>query len=202
MQTEKGPGRCLSVRERKGHSGTPLRSLSTYILGIAFRKKTRKKTNWKSEKERATVGHLYTVYLLSSCVLNWEKCMKKRFLQKPCDWIWKQKNDKQIFKRYSPQITLGNKTNRKNLQKGAIISDHYYFCLSTIYTLRTAIPHICHFFYTGRIFENQIWPPKKRLKAPKTLKMSNKSKICIFYSIWKNLHLTENFYTGTACGAL
>ena len=22
-----------------------------------------------------------------------------------------------------------------------------------------------------------------------------------FHSIWKNLHLTENFYTGTACGA-
>ena len=29
-----------------------------------------------------------------------------------------------------------------------------------------------------------------------------KSNICIFFhSIWKNLHLTENFYTGTACGA-
>ena len=36
------------------------------------------------------------------------------------------------------------------------------------------IPHICHFFYTGRIFENQILYPKKRLKAPKTLKMSLK----------------------------
>ena len=43
------------------------------------------------------------------------------------------------------------------------------------------IPHICHFFYTGRIFENQILHPKKRLKAPKTLKMSlKKSNICIF----------------------
>ena len=58
-------------------------------------------------------------------------------------------------------------------------------------------PHICHFFYTGRIFENQILHPKKRLKAPKTLKMSlKKSNICIFFHlIWKNLHLTENFYT-------
>ena len=28
------------------------------------------------------------------------------------------------------------------------------------------IPHICHFFYTERIFENQILHPKKRLKAP------------------------------------
>ena len=32
-----------------------------------------------------------------------------------------------------------------------------------------SIPHICHFFYTGRISENQILHPKKRLKAPKTL---------------------------------
>ena len=36
------------------------------------------------------------------------------------------------------------------------------------------IPHICHFFYTCRIFENQILHPKKRLNAPKTLKMSLK----------------------------
>ena len=45
------------------------------------------------------------------------------------------------------------------------------------------IPHICHFFYTDRIFENQILHPKKRLKAPKTLKMSlKKSNICIFFT--------------------
>ena len=52
-----------------------------------------------------------------------------------------------------------------------------------------SIPYICHFFYTGRIFENQILHPKRRLKAPKTLKMSlKKSNICIFFhSIWKNL---------------
>ena len=29
-------------------------------------------------------------------------------------------------------------------------------------SLLTYIPHICHFFYTGRIFENQILHPKKR----------------------------------------
>ena len=58
------------------------------------------------------------------------------------------------------------------------------------------IPHICHFFYTDRIFENQILHPKKQLKAPKTLKMSLKVKYMhFFHSIWKNLHLTENFYT-------
>ena len=38
---------------------------------------------------------------------------------------------------------------------------------------------------------------KKTNKGTKTLKMSlKKSNICIFFhSIWKNLHLTENFYT-------
>ena len=62
------------------------------------------------------------------------------------------------------------------------------------------ISHICHFFHTGRIFENQILHPKKRLKAPKTLKTSlKKSNICIF-----SLNLekfTPDIYTGTACGA-
>ena len=48
------------------------------------------------------------------------------------------------------------------------------------------IPHICHFFYTDRIFENQILHPKKRLKAPKTLKMSLKKSYAFFHSIWKN----------------
>ena len=46
-------------------------------------------------------------------------------------------------------------------------------------------------------FRNQNLHPKRRLKSPKTLKMSlKKSYICIFFhSFWKNLHLTENFYT-------
>ena len=45
------------------------------------------------------------------------------------------------------------------------------------------IPYICHFFYTDRMFENQILHPKKRLKAPKPLKMSlKKSNICIFFT--------------------
>ena len=65
------------------------------------------------------------------------------------------------------------------------------------FTQAVVIPYICHFFYTDRIFENQILHPKQRLKSPKTLKMSlKKSYICIFFhSFWKNLHLTENFYT-------
>ena len=68
-----------------------------------------------------------------------------------------------------------------------------YMYMYTLY--KHCIPHICHFFYTGRIFENQILHPKKRLKAPKTLKMSlKKSNIrSFFHSIWKKLHLTEIF---------
>ena len=45
------------------------------------------------------------------------------------------------------------------------------------------IPLICHFFYTGRIFENQILHPKKQLKTPKTLKISlKKSNVCSFFT--------------------
>ena len=46
-----------------------------------------------------------------------------------------------------------------------------------------SILHICHFFYTDRILENQILHPKKRLKAPKTLKKSLKSQIYAFFSL-------------------
>ena len=55
--------------------------------------------------------------------------------------------------------------------------------ISNEFSLLELIPYICHFFYTDRIFENQILHPKKRLKSPKTLKMSlKKSYICIFFT--------------------
>ena len=50
--------------------------------------------------------------------------------------------------------------------------------------------HICHFFYTGRIFESQYFTPKnyKKRHCPQ------KCKICSFlHSIWKILHRTESF---------
>ena len=60
------------------------------------------------------------------------------------------------------------------------------------------IPHICHFFYTGRIFEYQILHPKKRLKAPKTLKMSlKKSNICIFSLNLEKFTPDKFFFTQT-----
>ena len=56
-------------------------------------------------------------------------------------------------------------------------------CIAEVFEAVETMPHICHFFYTDRIFENQILHPKKRLKAPKTLKMSlKKSNICIFFT--------------------
>ena len=59
------------------------------------------------------------------------------------------------------------------------------------------IPHICHFFYTDRIFENPNFTPKKTTKGTKSTKnVSEKVKYMhFFHSIWKNLHLTEIFYT-------
>ena len=59
-----------------------------------------------------------------------------------------------------------------------------------------SIPDICRFLYTGRIFKLKTLHPKIPKKYPKN------SKICsCLHSIWKILHLTELFYTGTARGA-
>ena len=68
------------------------------------------------------------------------------------------------------------------------------FCVQICYSL--PIPHICHFFYTDRIFENQILHPKKRLKAPKTLKMSlKKSNICIFFTQSGKIYTWQKIFT-------
>ena len=58
-------------------------------------------------------------------------------------------------------------------------------------------------FYTGKIFETQIFTPKNCAKQPKiTTNTPKKCKICSSSrSIWKILHRTEFFYTGTARGA-
>ena len=62
-----------------------------------------------------------------------------------------------------------------------------YTCL--VFTV--IIPHICHFFYTGRIFENQILHPKTTKGTQNTKNVSEKVKYMqFFHSIWKNLHLT------------
>ena len=55
--------------------------------------------------------------------------------------------------------------------------------------------------FTQAGFSKTKLHPKERLTAPKTLKMTLKSQTYAFlHSIWKNLHLTEFFYTDTVCG--
>ena len=58
-----------------------------------------------------------------------------------------------------------------------------------------AIPHICHFFYTGRIFESQTFTPKNYKIHPKiTTNTPKKRKYALFlHFILKNLHLTYFF---------
>ena len=65
------------------------------------------------------------------------------------------------------------------------------------------IPYICHFFYTDRIFENQILHPKKRLKSPKTLKMSlKKSYICIFFTHSGKIYTWQKIFIQTCLWCL
>ena len=96
------------------------------------------------------------------------------------------------------------KWSRNNL-KGVTISKEEYLDQQIDEWLAyvSAIPHICHFFYTGRIFESQIFTPKNYAKHPKiTTNTPKKCTTCSSSrSIWKILHRTEFFYTGTARGA-
>ena len=50
--------------------------------------------------------------------------------------------------------------------------------------------------------KNKFYTQKKTTKGTKNTKnVSEKVKYMhFFHSIWKNLHLTENFYTDTVCG--
>ena len=59
------------------------------------------------------------------------------------------------------------------------------------------------FLLHGQDFRKPNFTPKKTTKGTKNTKnVSEKVKYMhFFHSIWKNLHLTEIFYTGTACGA-
>ena len=59
------------------------------------------------------------------------------------------------------------------------------------------------FLLHGQDFENQILHPKKTTKDTKNTKNISEKVKCMqfFHPIWKNLHLTENFYTGIARGA-
>ena len=58
--------------------------------------------------------------------------------------------------------------------------------------LGEAIPHICHFLYTGRIFKFKILHLEITQIYPKKVKY-----VVFLRSIWKNLHPTE-FFTRAA----
>ena len=82
-------------------------------------------------------------------------------------------------------------------------SENLYFGIYNSDNGPIFIPHICHFFYTDRIFENQILHPKKRLKSPKTLKMSlKKSYICIFFTHSGKIYTWQKIFTQTCLWCL
>ena len=58
------------------------------------------------------------------------------------------------------------------------------------------IPHICHFLHR-QDFRKPNLTPKKTTKITKNTKNVSEKVIYMhfFHSFWKNLHLTENFYT-------
>ena len=71
MQTEKGPGAaCLWEREKGPLWDTITQSVYLHPAYCIQKESKKKKQIKKSEKERATEGHHYAVYLHSSCVLN------------------------------------------------------------------------------------------------------------------------------------
>ena len=94
--------------------------------------------------------------------------------------------------------TCQNAWNKKYLRKNPPDA-----LLIMMIEFRIGIPHIYHFFYTGRIFESQIFTPKNYAKHPKiTTNTPKKCTTCSSSrSIWKILHRTEFFYTCNARGA-
>ena len=58
------------------------------------------------------------------------------------------------------------------------------------------IPHICHFFYTGRILKTKFYTKKKQLKTPKTLKISlKKSNVCSFFPQSGKIYTWQKIFT-------
>ena len=87
------------------------------------------------------------------------------------------------------------------------------FCYTTHFepsyrlTLTESLSHYNHTLYLSFLLHRQDFrkpnfTPKKTTKITKNTKnVSEKVKYMhFFHSIWKNLHLTENFYTDTICG--
>ena len=140
---------CLWERERAtvGHHYAVCLLTSWVLHSERKQEKNQIKKRWKKK------GHYGSPLLLSSCVMDWEKRMKTRFLLKPCDWIWKQKHDIYKFcKQNSLRITLGNKTNRKKPKKRG----HHLRPLP-ILSIYSSTPCILHWeMYEKHFFEEQV----------------------------------------------
>ena len=77
-------------------------------------------------------------------------------------------------------------TTHTNMSTNVFKNTQMHACTHT----HTTIPHICHFFYTGRIFESQIFTPKLQQIPPKSVKYAVPS-----VQSQKKLHRT-NFFHG------
>ena len=110
----------------------------------------------------------------------------------PSSWCTRLDSRTQTRMFSPPQIIVILKPTKQNMGWKWI-----RFCLNS------SIPHICHFFYTDRIFENQILHPKKWLKSPKTLKISlKKSYICIFFTHSGKIYTWQKIFTQTCLWCL
>jgi len=58
---------------------------------------------------------------------------------------------------------------------------HQHVCVTHSLILHKHIPHICHFLYTGRIFENRILHPKTTNDTENLWNPLKKSNICSFF---------------------
>ncbi len=75
------------------------------------------------------------------------------------------------------------------------VTFNFLFRLGNLW-LHVNIPHICHFFYTGRIFESQFFTPKNYEKHPKiTTNCPKKYKICSFPVQSGKFYTREVFFT-------
>ena len=101
---------------------------------------------------------------------------------------------------FFPKVSMNNRISKCAICALAL---HHSQNLMKPFQYILVIHHICHIFYTGRIFEYQIFTPKNYVKHPKITTITpHKCKICSSsHSIWKILHRTEFFYTGAARGA-
>ena len=88
-------------------------------------------------------------------------------------------------------------------QRQRVVAPHIW-CANVQCQWSEGSPHTSYlsFLLLRQDFRKPNFTPKKTTKGTKNTKnVSEKVKYMhFFHSIWKNLHLTENFYTDTVCG--